>query len=73
MGDKIAEIGNSVPTVESVIARLSRETPGIKSITAIIEWDDNSNCIVHEEKSLQRMALELLILQDYITKSLNAT
>lgn len=66
MTDKIAELNQHLPSVDSVIERLDRHRGKIKSITAVILWDDDSMDICHDTKRLESMAYEHLLLGRYL-------
>ena len=65
--DNISELNGHSPSVESVISRLDRYQERIKSITCIVEWDDESFDVVHNEKRLQELAFEIQVFQKYLT------
>lgn len=66
MSDNITELNAQDPTVESVIERLGRHTKKIKSITAIVTWEDGSSSVCHDTKQTNRMAFDALVLQNYL-------
>lgn len=72
MVDNIKELNAHEPTVESVISRLVRHKSRIKSITAIVEWENGTSGVYHEDKSLPHLSLELLIMQDYLLNILKS-
>ena len=66
MSDNVVDLGNHLPTVDSVIERLGRHRDRIASITAVITWDDGSMDICHDTKNLEEMAYEQLLLNRYL-------
>lgn len=64
--EKIVELGAHDPSVESVIARLSRHADRIKHITAIVEWDDGSSDIFCDTKDLAIICYEKEVLGSFI-------
>jgi len=61
----VVELGRQAPTVESVVSRLDRHVDRIKSITAVVTWDDGTTSVCHETKKTNRIAYEILALQRY--------
>jgi len=66
MNDNITELGNHDPTVESVITRLYNNMDKIKSITAVVKWEDESSGVYYDTKCTSQMAFESVVLQKYI-------
>jgi len=65
MSDDIIELGRHRPSVESVVSRLDRHQGRIKSISAVVEWDDGSYDVYHDDKSLENLSFDALILNKY--------
>jgi len=66
MNDNVTELGKGDSTVESVITRLHRHMDKIKSITAVVTWEDKSSGVYHDTKKTARMSYEALVLQNYL-------
>ena len=62
----ITELDAQDPTVESVVERLHRDVGKIKSITAIVTWEDESSSVWHNTVETNRMAYDNLVLQNYL-------
>ena len=65
MGNKISELGRHKPSVESVISRLVRHQDRIKRITVVLEWDDKSSSIHHDDSGAMDIAYDAMILNRY--------
>lgn len=61
--ENVVELSQHDVTVESVITRLHRHRDRIKSITAIIKWDDGTADVVRSPHTAPEMAYDLLLLQ----------
>jgi len=66
MSDKVKELNRHAPSVDSVIERLDRNRKKIKSITAVIVWEDGSCDITHDTKSLPDLSYDSVLLNAYI-------
>ena len=62
---KIVELNRHEPNVDSVCERLSRHRNRIKSIIAVIEWDNGSYDVTHDTKSVESICFEAALLQKY--------
>jgi hypothetical protein len=71
MTDNIEELGAHEPSVESVISRLDRYQGKIKSITAIVTWEDDTSDVYSDTKPITDLSFECFLLQSYILDSIN--
>lgn len=69
MGKKVFELGAHNPSVAVVITRLDRYQGKIKHITAVIEWDDGSSDVVHNEKDIRELCYDSALLAAYVSDS----
>ena len=69
--DNIQELGNHIPTVESIITRLHRHMGRIKSITAVIQWDDGARQITDNDKPISELCFDATVLNHEISKRLS--
>lgn len=60
--ENVVELGQHGASVESVISRLVRHQSSIKSITAVIQWDDNTADVVYSPKKTSEMAYDALLV-----------
>lgn len=66
MDDNVIELGRHKPSVDSVIHRLERNHDEIKSITAIIEWNDGTSSVAYNTKSMEALTYELFAFQKHL-------
>lgn len=66
----VVELDNHDPSVESVITRLHRHKDKIKSITAIVTWDNDGVDVCHDTKCVTVLSYESMVLQDCVNKKL---
>lgn len=66
MDKKVFELGAHNPSVASVISRLDRHQGKIKHITVVIEWEDGSSDVVHDERDLPDMCYDAILINRYV-------
>jgi len=66
MADNLIELNRHDSTVGSVISRLHRHQGRIKSITAIIEWDNETIDISCNAKKTRDFTYELAVFGNYV-------
>ncbi len=59
----VIELGRHAPSVDSVISRLDRYKGEIKSITAIIQWENGTFDVVGNDRPIPAWAYDRLILE----------
>lgn len=60
--EKVVELGRHDPTVESVVTRLHRHMDRIKSITAVVQWDNGSYDVFFDTRDVSLLCYDRLIL-----------
>tara|TARA_R110000744_G_scaffold46911_5_gene103549 strand:+ start:19072 stop:19362 length:291 start_codon:yes stop_codon:yes gene_type:complete len=65
--ENVVELGRHEATVGSVITRLHRDLDKIKSITAIIEWDNDIIDLVHDSRPVSSLIFDAKLLDTYVT------
>lgn len=63
---KVHELGAHNPSVASVISRLDRHQGKIKHIAAVIEWEDGSCDVVHDEREVKDLCYDAILMDKYI-------
>jgi len=66
MDKKIFELGAHNPSVASVISRLDRHQGKIKHITAIIEWDNETSDVTHDQRDTAGLCYDSALLSGYV-------
>lgn len=66
--NNVEELGRHVPTVESVISRLSRYIDNIKNINVVIEWECGHIGVYGNKQDAGTVSLAALVLQDHATR-----
>ena len=61
--ENIVELGTGKATVDSVITRLDRYKSKIKSITAVVTWEDGLVEVCYEVKESSKLAFDALVIQ----------
>ena len=59
---EVIELGQHEPTAESVVTRLHRHMDRIRSITAIVQWDDGSYDVCCDAKPIEQLCFDRLVL-----------
>ena len=68
----VVELNNHEITVESVITRLERHKDKIKSITAIVHWDNETMKVFCDKKGASEFAYELAVLSNLVNKLIDS-
>lgn len=63
--ENVVELGKHEATVASVITRLHRSMEKIKSITCVVEWDNENVDVVHDSRSVSSLIFDAKLLDLY--------